>query len=158
MNRIPPIHDRQRGAALANLSLAQERVIEAYRDLARAWRTGGTMARVRAEQRVRAAEADLAQAHGRLAELEEQTPLEERIPASPGEVEQRRRSFAYGNLALSNPSTSREVVDRVAKEMEPVRSIERCPKPLIGGRLDREDDDPRCTLPEGHAGACSFLA
>jgi hypothetical protein len=33
------------------------------------------------------------------------------------EQEEHRRSFAYGNASLHNPSITREMVDRVADEM-----------------------------------------
>ncbi len=36
---------------------------------------------------------------------------------TPAEREEQRRSFAYGNVALSNPSVTRELVDAVADEM-----------------------------------------
>jgi hypothetical protein len=34
------------------------------------------------------------------------------------EKEAQRRSFVYGNLAISNPSITREMVDEVADEMD----------------------------------------
>ena len=37
-------------------------------------------------------------------------------PLSP--EEEQRRSFAYGNLKLSNPAVTRELVDRAADEQE----------------------------------------
>ena len=33
------------------------------------------------------------------------------------EMEEQRRSFAYGNVALHNPNVTRELVDQVADEM-----------------------------------------
>lgn len=33
---------------------------------------------------------------------------------TPAEIEEHRRSFAYGNAALENPAITRELIDRVA--------------------------------------------
>lgn len=36
---------------------------------------------------------------------------------TPAEREEQRRSFAYGNAAISNPHVTREMVDRAAEEL-----------------------------------------
>jgi hypothetical protein len=43
--------------------------------------------------------------------------LESWPKSTPEEIEEHRRSFAYGNVALHNPSITRADVDRVADEM-----------------------------------------
>jgi hypothetical protein len=40
-----------------------------------------------------------------------------RITMSPGEREQQRRSFAYGNANIENESVTRDVIDEVADKM-----------------------------------------
>jgi hypothetical protein len=39
-------------------------------------------------------------------------------PPTPEELEEFRRSFAYGNVSIHNPSITRADVDRVADEMK----------------------------------------
>jgi hypothetical protein len=39
-------------------------------------------------------------------------------PMTPEDREAQRRSFAFGNISLSNPAVTRELVDRVADEMQ----------------------------------------
>ena len=36
---------------------------------------------------------------------------------TPEEEEQQRRSFAYGNVKLSNPHVTRDMVNQIAEEM-----------------------------------------
>ena len=40
------------------------------------------------------------------------------VPMTPAEREAQRRSFVYGNTAFENDRITRELVDRVADEME----------------------------------------
>lgn len=40
---------------------------------------------------------------------------------TPEEREEQRRSFAYGNVKLSNPEVTREMVDKVADELNASR-------------------------------------
>jgi hypothetical protein len=50
-------------------------------------------------------------------------PLEKLLEAArtvtptPNEIEQQRRSFAYGNTHFENAMITREMVDRIAEEM-----------------------------------------
>ena len=37
---------------------------------------------------------------------------------TPEQIEAQRRSFAFGNVSMSNPNVTRELVDRVADEMK----------------------------------------
>jgi hypothetical protein len=41
-----------------------------------------------------------------------------KIKMSPGDREQQRRSFAYGNANIENDAVTREVIDEVADGME----------------------------------------
>ena len=54
-----------------------------------------------------------------------QAPLEaaKKVDLTPEEKEQRRRNFAYGNIALENSRITREVVDRAAEKVGPPQSI-----------------------------------
>lgn len=40
-----------------------------------------------------------------------------RITMSPGELEQQRRSFAYGNANIENEAVTRDVIEEVAERM-----------------------------------------
>ncbi|MGA2203066.1 MAG: hypothetical protein ABSG40_13985 [Terriglobales bacterium] len=40
-----------------------------------------------------------------------------RITMSPGEREQQRRSFAYGNANIENESVTKDVIEEVAERM-----------------------------------------
>lgn len=40
-----------------------------------------------------------------------------RITMSPGEREQQRRSFAYGNANIENESVTKDVIEEVAEKM-----------------------------------------
>ena len=40
------------------------------------------------------------------------------LPQTDADREAARRSFAYGNLALTNPATTREDIDRAAEAIE----------------------------------------
>lgn len=42
--------------------------------------------------------------------------LAKRPPMTAAEREEQRRSFAYGNVSISNPNVTRELVDQVADE------------------------------------------
>lgn len=40
-----------------------------------------------------------------------------RIRMTPADREEQRRSFAYGNASIENPSVTREVVDKAADQL-----------------------------------------
>ena len=40
-----------------------------------------------------------------------------RIQMTPDQREQQRRSFAYGNANIENPSVTREIVDKAAQSL-----------------------------------------
>jgi hypothetical protein len=40
-----------------------------------------------------------------------------RITMSPGELEQQRRSFAYGNANIENEAVTKDVIEEVAERM-----------------------------------------
>lgn len=54
-------------------------------------------------------------------------------PMTPAEREAQRRSFAYGNAALSNPNVTRELVDKVADEMAQREAVE-----LAGSTVEKQ--------------------
>ncbi len=45
--------------------------------------------------------------------------VEPMFPMSPMDREEQRRSFAYGNASISNPSITRADIDRAANDVEP---------------------------------------
>jgi hypothetical protein len=51
--------------------------------------------------------------------------------STPGDREEQRRSFATGNAAMSNPSVTREMIDRAAERLE-----------AEGYRVNRDSEGP----------------
>jgi hypothetical protein len=49
--------------------------------------------------------------------VSEMIELARAVRMTPEQEEQQRRSFVFGNVAIENPSITREFVDRVAEEM-----------------------------------------
>lgn len=54
--------------------------------------------------------------------LEEMIELLRGYEMSPAEKEEQRRCWAHGNVALSNPAVTREVVDAAADELAAERA------------------------------------
>ena len=52
-----------------------------------------------------------------------------RIQMTPAEREEQRRSFAYGNANIENPSVTREVVEKAAAELADSRPPQKGPNP-----------------------------
>jgi hypothetical protein len=48
-----------------------------------------------------------------------------KVQPSPGQEEEQRRSFAYGNTAFENPLITREMVDRQAEAIDRERTRRR---------------------------------
>jgi hypothetical protein len=57
-----------------------------------------------------------------LAELLEEA---RKVEMTPDQLEAQRRSFAYGNLKLERPETTREEIDQAAERLESVGSVAR---------------------------------
>lgn len=49
--------------------------------------------------------------------ISEMIELARSVRMTPAQEEAQRRSFVFGNVAIENPSITREFVDRVADEM-----------------------------------------
>jgi hypothetical protein len=74
-------------------------------------------------------------------------------------MEEQRRSFVYGNCAIENPLVTREMVDKVADEMEQIERTGGVPPTGLtemvaaarttaatAGRREREDSSGRATV------------
>lgn len=54
-------------------------------------------------------------------DLEAIVKLARSVQMTPGEQEEQRRSFAYGNTAIENPRITRELIDRQAEALKTER-------------------------------------